>query len=330
MSTYRQFAELVTPFDSRGNLDEGAFVKQVRRVGAAGVGVSVGSSGVGEGHTMTLDELGRLYALAVRERTGTIEVFAGGREPRTAREVIDQASVAESSGVDALQVHPVDVGHGERPTGSIASAGYVGGVIGVPAPVVGPGRELEAYFSEVLDGVRLPVVLCSHSAAGYVVPVDLLDGLVEKYDRIVAVVVGVASNRYLARVVEAVGHRVPVYVDGCPDMLDNLIYGGQGCIDYLANLVPQFSRQVGENFIGDEKAVATKDWAWLLRLHLALTTDRNGNRWYGSTRAVKAAMQLLGLPGGELRPPLQPVSDEAQSRIEQALDELNVRALVSS
>ncbi len=328
MSTYRQFAELVTPFDSRGNLDERVFVEQVRRVSAAGVGICVGSSGVGEGHTMSLDELGRLYALAVQERTRTVDVFAGGREPRTAREVLEQASVAESAGVDALQVYPVDVGHGERPTGSVASAGYVGGVIGLPAPAVGPGRELEAYFSEVLDGVRLPVVICSHSAPGYVVPVDLLDSLVEKHDRIVAVAVGVTSNRYLARVVDAVGHRLPVYVDGCPDMLDNLIYGGQGCIDYLANLVPRFSKQVGENFIGDKKAEATKDWALLMRLHLALTTDRHGNRLYGPTRAVKAAMQLLGLPGGELRPPLQPMPGEAQSTIEQALDEMNVRTLV--
>ena len=55
-------------------------------------------------------------------------------------------------------------------------------------------------------------------------------------------------------------------------------YGGQGCVGYLANLVPEFCRRVGENFVGGKATVAARDWAVLIRLHLALTThqDRTG------------------------------------------------------
>src|SRR5436309_1150028 len=80
-----------TPFDDAGQLDELALRAPLRRMVDAGVGVYLGSGGAGEGHTLSTDELARLYAIGVSECRGQVQTCANPPESRTADEMLTKA-----------------------------------------------------------------------------------------------------------------------------------------------------------------------------------------------------------------------------------------------
>jgi 4-hydroxy-tetrahydrodipicolinate synthase len=61
------FSMVVTPMDEDGRLDEPGIRAHLQRMIDAGVGVYLGSGGSGEGHALTIEELGRLYRIGVDE-----------------------------------------------------------------------------------------------------------------------------------------------------------------------------------------------------------------------------------------------------------------------
>jgi 4-hydroxy-tetrahydrodipicolinate synthase len=307
-----QFVMSVTPFGSDDQIDETLLRAQLRRLGDAGLGVYLGSPGTGEGHTLDLPELRRLYEIGVSELKGTVPVFASGRQPRGAKYLIELAREAEAAGIEALQVYPLDMGHGHRPTGG---AGFI------------PGPELERYLREVLEAVRIPVLLSTHHGVGYGVSVDLLRRLVDDYDGIIGVNLTGPRIEYVARAVDALATKVKVFVGSSVHLLDNLALGGHGGVDWVPNITPKLSASVVAKFRAGDAAGAAEAWAKVIRIHTALNTDASGNSAFETPRGTKAAMKLLGLPGGELRAPFVTPEAEALDQIATALDELDVRSL---
>jgi len=152
------FVISLTPFTSDGRLDEEGLRGHLRRLAGSGIGVYLGGSGSGEGYTLSRDEARRVLEIGVEELRGHVPVRAMGVEPRTAAEMIDLGRLAADVGVDAMQVYSLDQGHGNRPRPD----------------------ELERYFCDVLDAVKVPVILSSHQAAGYYLPADLIGRLLDR------------------------------------------------------------------------------------------------------------------------------------------------------
>ncbi len=68
---------MTTPFDTDEKIDEDVFKREVRYLINAGVhGVAVGGS-TGEGHTLNIDEIRRLTAIAIDEAAGRIPIITG-------------------------------------------------------------------------------------------------------------------------------------------------------------------------------------------------------------------------------------------------------------
>ncbi|HEX6310568.1 MAG TPA: dihydrodipicolinate synthase family protein, partial [Acidimicrobiia bacterium] len=187
------FVVSLTPFTTDETLDEDGLRAHLRRLRAGGIGVYLGGSGSGEGYTLSAGERRRVLEIGVEELRGRVPVRAMGVEPRSAGEMIELGGVAAHAGVDALQVYSLDQGHGNQPRPD----------------------ELERYLTDVLDAVALPVVLASHQAAGYHLPVELIGALLDRYS---GAIVGVncTSNdlTYLVRVLDTVAGRVDVHVGG--------------------------------------------------------------------------------------------------------------------
>jgi 4-hydroxy-tetrahydrodipicolinate synthase len=97
---------MTTPFDDRGELDEGAIRAQVRWLVEAGVhGLAAGGS-TGEGQALDPDELRRLVATVAEAAAGRVPVIAGIIVDST-RDAIRRGQALEGLGVAALQVTPV-------------------------------------------------------------------------------------------------------------------------------------------------------------------------------------------------------------------------------
>src|ERR1700730_13065486 len=148
------FVISITPFDQEERLDEAALHGHFRRLAESGIGVYVGGGGSGEGFTLNPEEARKVLQIAAEELKGRVPVRAMGVEPRTAQQMIDFSRKVAGAGLEAMQIYSLDMGHGN-----------------VPRP-----PELERYFGDILEVVRLPVILSTHMSVGYQLPIDLIAG----------------------------------------------------------------------------------------------------------------------------------------------------------
>jgi 4-hydroxy-tetrahydrodipicolinate synthase len=280
----------ITPFTADGALDEDGLRRHLRRMGDAGVGVYLAGSGSGEGYTLDAAETARVLELGVAALGGRVPVRAMGVEPRTAAELVRLARLAETAGVDALQLYSIDPGHGNRPSPS----------------------ELDRYYSTVLDATTVPVVLSTHESVGYLLPVDLVVALARDTDRVVGVNCSTGDMTYLVRLIEAVDGRADVHVGGPMHALTGLAIGGQGFLSSDANLAPHLCAAVIEAWNAEDLGTLTASFERLLRLYTA-------TRELGGVPATKAALELLGLPGGPPRPPRLAASSETFAAVERRI-----------
>jgi 4-hydroxy-tetrahydrodipicolinate synthase len=285
----------LTPFTAAGALDEDGLRGHFRRLAAAGIGVYVAGSGSGEAYTLNDHELLRVLQIAKEELHGKVPVRAMGRGPRTAGEMIKFCALVREVGLDAAQIYSLDIGHGNKPS----------------------DRELEAYLSEVLESVDGPCVISIHQSVGYLYPIDLLRRSIDRFDRVLGLNMSTGDIQYLGRLIDAVDGRVEVHCGGPAFALSTLALGGNGYLSSEANLAPKLCVSLIDHYNAGRLVEAER--AYRNIMHLWPVTYR-----YGSIRGTKAALQLLGLPGGYPRMPRMPVPDDALAEIRAQLDQLGL------
>jgi len=286
----------LTPFDERDHLDVDAFRRHLRRMREAGIGVYVGGGGSGEGYTLTHDETEAVLHVAAEELNGHVPVRAMGVEPRSAKEMRHLGAMVADAGLDAMQVYSLDAGHGRMPRPD----------------------ELETYFCDILDELPVKAVLSTHQSVGYWLQIDTLTRLVDRYDNIVGINVTNNDVTYLVRVIDAVGDRIEIHVGGAMQGLTALALGANGFLTSEANLAPKLTQSVIDRWVAGDLAGAADSFARVLRLYAAMAA-------VGGVSGTKAALNLLGLPGGNPRKPRLPVPPEWEARIAQILVDHDVR-----
>jgi dihydrodipicolinate synthase/N-acetylneuraminate lyase len=276
---------MITPFDEQRNLDEDAIAVHVDRLASANLGNALGTESPGEGHSLSLAETERFYGVVKDRAAGRVPVVAMGCEPRNAKDYLQLVAVAESVGVDSMQLYSVDYGHGNLPV----------------------DKELEAYFRTLLEGTSIPARLSSHFSVGYNIPLRVLERLLDDYDHIVAVHAISRDLKYLRAVIEMCEGRADVLVGGPDQVLPALALGGQGFLDSTcALLMPRTSRAIIDNYERGDMAAMHAAYEKVFAVSMI-------NRWIGP-RTVKEAVSIVGLPGGYLRPPYMAL-DEDERRL---------------
>jgi 4-hydroxy-tetrahydrodipicolinate synthase len=266
------FVISITPFDADGEVDFGALRAHFNRLAESGVGVYVGGGGSGEGHALLPAEVDRLLEIAIEELAGKVPTRAMGVEPRTARQMIEFGNRVKDTGLDAMQVYSLDMGH-----------------LGIPRP-----QELDRYFREVLEQVETPAVISTHFSVGYMIPVDLLCTLCDEYDSIIGINCSIGQDfTYLVRLLDEVNPRVEVHVGGPMHALSALAMGGTGYLSSEGNLIPRLVNSVVEHYAAGDYPAAADAYAKVMQVFTLLS----------SRVAVKALLKAVGLPGGEPRPP---------------------------
>jgi 4-hydroxy-tetrahydrodipicolinate synthase len=291
------FVISLTPFFEDGRLDEDGLRAHLARLGDAGIGAYVAGSGSGEGYALTRDEQRQVLRISADELKGKVPVRGMGVEPHSAEEMIAFGKAVHEAGLDAMQVYSLDVGHGVTPT----------------------PREIERYLDEVLSCVEVPAVLSTHYKAGYLIPLDILERMVERHDHVVGINCTTPALPYLSQLVDLLRERVEIHVGGPSQALTVLALGGHGYCCSEGNLAPRLCASVTDRYNDGDLAAAHDAFAKVIRLFTA-------NR-YGSIRGIKMALQVLGLPGGYPRLPRLPVTAEERAEIEEWLRELQIEEL---
>ena len=285
----------ITPFAEDQSLDEPALRAHLRRLAEAGIGVYVGGGGSGEGYTLSDAERRRVVEVAVDELKGRVPVRSMGVEPRTAAEMVDHLAMVAAAGVDAAQVYSLDVGHGHRPKQDA----------------------LAGYFHEVLESTALPTVLSTHQSVGYRIPVELLAGLVERYDHVIGINCSHQDLGYLAALVDAVGRRVEVHVGGPHQALTAFALGADGFLCSEGNLAPRLAQSVVEHRRAGDVDGLLAAFGRLVRLSTLLYG-------HGGILATKAVLGRFGRPGGIPRKPHLPVDPELAEQLASEVEKLAI------
>jgi 4-hydroxy-tetrahydrodipicolinate synthase len=284
------FVISLTPFDAEERLDEAGLRAHLRRLREAGIGVYLAGSGSGEGYTLSEDETRRILEIGVEELKGHVPVRHMGVEPRTAKDMLRLADIAAESGVDAMQVYSLDVGHGHMPHRD----------------------ELDAYYNDVLSRMRLPAVLSTHQSVGYFLPIDLMADLVERYD-VIAVNVTTPDHGYLLRVVDRLGDRVEIHCGGPMQALSTMALGGTGYLSSEGNLAPKLCVSLVRHWDAGDLTAAAE--AYTRIMHLLELNSR-----YMHITATKTALSLLGLPGGYPRRPRLMLEGDAREDVRSVVE----------
>jgi 4-hydroxy-tetrahydrodipicolinate synthase len=286
----------ITPFDAEGRLDEEGLRGHFRRLAEARIGVYAAGGGSGEAYTLSREEIRRVLEIARDELKGRVPLRAMGVEPRTALEMIELGKVVQEVGLEAMQVYSLDAGHGNRPS----------------------DRELEQYFVDVLSAIRPQAIISTHQSVGYLVPLPILKRLVDRFDNVVGINCTSPDLGYLVRLLDLVGAKVEVHVGGPMWGLTNLALGGTGFLTSEGNLAPKLCVSVIDHYAAGRYAEAHTEFARLLHLFTGLSE-------LGGIRATKAALRLLGLPGGYNRRPRLPFEPEREPELTRLLDTLDIR-----
>jgi 4-hydroxy-tetrahydrodipicolinate synthase len=285
-----------TPFAEDGSIDEAAFRQQMRRLGSAGCAVYVAGSGTSEAYTYTPEERDRVMEIAVEELKGKVQVRAMGCEPRTPDEMISFIRAAERAKVDAAQIFSLEIGHAIKPT----------------------TIELDLYYSSIIETTSMPIYLSSHYASGYVLPIDLVETLVNRFPNIVGIAYGGTETTYLAELIARVGDRIEVHCAGPANAVNSLALGGNGFMGGEGNFSPEMVIAVIKAWEAKDMDAVRKSFGTLMAF--ARIYVRYGGH---AARGLKPLMNAFGLPGGHMRPPRVAISPEEVAemvRLVKALD----------
>ncbi len=199
---------------------------------------------------------------------------------RRTQQMVDFSRMVEAAGLDAMQVYSLDQGHGHRPS----------------------NEEIEQYFVDILDNVRIPVVLSTHQSVGYFLPPQLLERLVARYDNIIGINVTNMDITYLIDLVDRLPERIGLHVGGPMQAITAMALGASGYLSSEGNVAPRLCKSVVDHFQAGEHEAAHQAYGTLMRLFTL-------NARNGGTRATKAELTAFGQPGGFSRRPRIAVHD---------------------
>ena len=180
-------------------------------------------------------------------------------------------------------------------------------------------RGLHGHFATVAAAVELPVLLYNipSRTAAEITPATLL-ALAERVPNIVAVKDAVKDLDKAAWLIARKPDTFDVYAGNDIDYLPLLAVGAVGVVSVAGHFVADRLVRLGQVFPRDP-AAARQLHLELLGLFQALFVDSN-------PVPLKAGLNLVGLPGGTVRPPLAPADEQTIATMRRALVDVGLVA----
>ena len=278
---------LVTPFKN-GRLDEEGLRRNVRFQIENGTQGLVPCGTTGESPTLSEEEESRVIEIVVEEARGKIPVVSGTGTNST-RKTIEKTQRAKKMGSDgALLVSP----YYNKPT----------------------QEGLFRHFREVAENVDLPLILYNIPGRTAVnIEPETIERL-SQHKNIVGVKEASGSLDQVSRIVNLCGDRITVLSGDDSLTLPMMAVGAKGVISVLANIVPKDLREMIHAFLKGELVRAREIHHRLFSLFKVMFIETN-------PIPIKSAMDLLGMPAGEVRLPLVPLSNGNLQKLKKALEE---------
>jgi 4-hydroxy-2-oxoglutarate aldolase len=282
------FGPVVTPFDANGDVDDAAFAANVRAHLAAGLHGIVVAGSTGEAALLDEGERMRLVDAARREIDGDRLLIVGTGTESTRGVIARNRAVAER-GADAVLV---------------VAPHYYGGAMTNDA--------LREHYTRIADASPVPVLIYTiPKYMHFAVPPELVRELAE-HQNIVGMKDSAGDASLFSRYLEAKSDSFQVLTGSAGLLTEALRMGADGAVLAAALFAPAIALEVRAAVQDGDVARTDAALARLAPL---------GSRIVGAmgVPGVKAALDAVGLRGGEPRPPLLALDTLLRGELQQLL-----------
>lgn len=279
---------VLTPFDEDENYAPDAMAEILDFLIRAGVHAIFVAGSSSEFYALRIGEIKEIIRTSVQAVAGRVPVIAGAGAIAT-RDAIDLARYAENVGADAL---------------SIITPFYIH-----PSE-----EELFEHYAAIARAVALPILGYSNPAraGGVRLSPQLMRRLAGSFENIVGIK---DSSGDLTNTLEYQRHCPPgfqVYIGRDSLIFDALINGCAGAVASTANVLPELTVSIFDAVRAGRLDEARRAQRKILPVRAAFTL--------GTFPLVPKEMaQLIGLPVGPARRPVQPLSPDVRDRLRQLL-----------
>jgi dihydrodipicolinate synthase/N-acetylneuraminate lyase len=258
----------LTTFSKTKALDEDAFRLFLQRMVDSGVGVYMASGGSGEGHSLPMRDLKRVYEIGVEVCKGKVPVNANIPEQATPQETIEHAELAAAAGVDLVNIYGPASRHSYRATAA----------------------ETTAYFEAVLGVMKHPVSI----APNVMVPTPdaaLMADIANRFPQVMAVMAQGQDDNYFLALKHSIKRDIPINVQF--GHFHSILLGAAAVITNQASILPKTYRQYVDHFNNRDFDALGRVYADIARFDAYVSQVQGTPRW------LKMCLRILKLPGGE-------------------------------
>lgn len=278
---------MVTPFDSKGNIDFDKTTQLIEHLIQTGTDSLVVAGTTGESPTLTTEEKIALFRHTVKVVNGRIPVIAGTGSNNT-QASIELTKKAEAEGVDAIML---------------------------VAPYYNkPNQEgLFQHFKTIAESTVLPVMIYNiPGRTSILIEPKTTIRLANEISNIVATKEASGSIDIITEIIAETANDFMVYSGDDGLTLPVLSVGGTGIISVASHVAGMEMKKMVDSFFSGDVQTAATVHQQLLPLFRGLFAAPN-------PVPVKAALQLKGLDAGSVRLPLVPLSEEEQTSLAKLL-----------
>jgi 5-dehydro-4-deoxyglucarate dehydratase len=268
----------VTPFKKDLSLDLDALARNVEEMVRHPFCALVAAGGTGEMYSMTPDEIEQVVRVTVQATNGRMPVVAG--TGFNAPIGSDIARRVEKAGAQCLLVLPPYYSHA-------------------------PERGLFDFYRAIGQASGLPMMVYSRDWA--VFTPDMVARLADHVPTLAAWKDGQGDVRKYQRIIQFNGDRLAWFGGLGDDCVPGYFAAGvQAYTSSISNISPKVSLALAK--AGMARDFATLDVLMKKYVH-PLYALRERTKGY-EVAAMKAAMEIIGMPAGPVRPPLQNCSEK--------------------
>jgi len=283
---------MITPFTASGEVDEQGIRELVEFHIKNGTNGIVPCGTTGESPTLSPEEHKKVVEITIQAVAGRIPVIAGTGSNCT-RESLNLTHHAKEAGADgALIITP----YYNKPT----------------------QKGLYLHFKKIAEEVDIPIVIYNvPSRTGVNLLPETLAELAE-IRNIVAVKEASGNLEQMINIIELCGEKITLLSGDDKLLLPVLSIGGKGVISVVANIIPRDVAGMIKDFEEGNYEAARK--AFLSKIYPL----SNAMFYETNPIPVKTSAQLIGLPAGDLRLPLSPLSENNLAKLKKDLEKFGL------
>ena len=286
------YSAIVTPFKRDETIDEQALRKQTEYVVENGCHAIMSTGGTGEFPHMWREERKDANAIVIDQAAGRVPIIAGTAGCST-REAVFLAQDAQEAGAAAVILTPT----------------YYFKI---------PEDGLKQHFFDVADSVDVPVVAYNNPLyTGNPMSPSLIADILQ-HPRIVGTKQSQDDMGHLVETLRLVGDAASINTGIDSQFYPALCVGARGIFSTASCVIPRQMVEIYDHFMAGRHQEARDLHMKVQVLNRFLEYDP------GYVAPAKEALALLGIPCGEARKPLPPLTDKERAGVKKALKELGM------